>query len=86
LASPADGLLESGRKTAPHSINKLLIEIAMKQKTFNNEIKFPEWEILRVELNALKWIRRSGKIDETDCLMACILAHDVPRHHIGQLT
>lgn len=33
-----DGLLESGRKTALHSINKLLIEIAMKQKTFNNQV------------------------------------------------
>lgn len=44
-------------RTAPRDVNKLLIEIALKQEEFNNETRFPERELLRAQLNALEWMR-----------------------------
>lgn len=44
-------------KAAPRDINKLIVEIAIKQKAFDNETRFPEREILRAELNGLEWMR-----------------------------
>ncbi|AIF83280.1 hypothetical protein NTE_01208 [Candidatus Nitrososphaera evergladensis SR1] len=50
-------------KTAPRDLNKLNVEIALKTKAYNNETKFPEREILRVELHALEWLRLTVRIE-----------------------